>query len=109
MNYQRQNRGNKSKKLTVPQYSPLRFVDISSYLYQKLFFAYKNGEKKIERKNMNHIATFAVAKEEPTYYEFWVFLRIITPDVILKMNSEDFVTLFDLMKDNLESFTLNTK
>ena len=35
MDYQTQNRGNKSQKLTVPQYTPLRFVDISSYLYKK--------------------------------------------------------------------------
>ena len=56
---------------------------------------------------MNHIATFAAAKEEPMYYEFWVYLRIMTPDVILKLNSDDFVTLFHLMKDQSRKFHTN--
>ena len=45
MNNQEKKPKKKDKKLAVPQYSHIRKIDISSYLYLNIFWKYKDDAK----------------------------------------------------------------
>ena len=98
MTYQKKSKNSPSRKLKVPQYSPLRQVDISSHLHKQIFYKYKEDDK-FERRLYNYIASFIAGSKDPTLYEIWIYLRIMTEDIVLRMKIDDFHLLFELIKE----------
>ena len=103
MNNQKRTRFSSQVKLDIPLYTPIGIKDITSYLHNKIFYKYK-GINKIPRKNLNYIATFTVDQVNLTEYKIWIFMRSVTPDLLLKLYNEDFIYLFKLMKNQSTKF-----
>ena len=103
MYFPRQQQAPERKRLKESIYTPISSSDIKNFLFKSIFYKYKYENRRL---NINSIVKFIMSRMDATSYEIWMFLKIVTKEVIFQLSEQDFSSLIEEIRNQSSKYYL---